>query len=197
VPNCSFQLAKDRRSPDYGGTLGLDALTEETPHTPCGGKPHTQPRATVCVHVYIILRGTSKETDLATAHWYSTRGVSCQGAKSQRRNRAVVGRWQVSRRFQRVSAFSVCSCSRPELEGFEHEETEVAEGMSLVCSRRVLPWDFGSSPFRAWDLRAGHAPDGIGRSKLAANVERRLGASATSRNWRTVRRLLEITNGYA
>lgn len=34
-----------------------------------------------------------------------------------------------------------------------------------------------------------HAPDGIGRSKLAARVERALGVPCTSRNWRTVRRL--------
>jgi uncharacterized protein (DUF1697 family) len=37
-----------------------------------------------------------------------------------------------------------------------------------------------------------YAPDGIGRSKLAANVERKLGVTATSRNWRTVCKLLEI-----
>jgi uncharacterized protein (DUF1697 family) len=37
-----------------------------------------------------------------------------------------------------------------------------------------------------------HAPDGIGRSKLAANVERRLGVAATARNWRTVCKMLEI-----
>src|SRR5262249_45641312 len=30
-----------------------------------------------------------------------------------------------------------------------------------------------------------HAPDGIGRSKLAANVERLLGVPMTDRNWRT------------
>lgn len=34
-----------------------------------------------------------------------------------------------------------------------------------------------------------HAPDGIGRSKLAARAERILGVSATARNWRTVERL--------
>jgi len=34
-----------------------------------------------------------------------------------------------------------------------------------------------------------HAPDGIGRSKLAAKVERCLGVSATGRNWRTVEQL--------
>ncbi len=37
-----------------------------------------------------------------------------------------------------------------------------------------------------------HAPDGIGRSKLAANVERKLGVPATGRNWRTVCKLLAI-----
>jgi uncharacterized protein (DUF1697 family) len=37
-----------------------------------------------------------------------------------------------------------------------------------------------------------HAPDGIGRSKLAAQVERCLGVAATARNWNTVRRLLAM-----
>ena len=32
-----------------------------------------------------------------------------------------------------------------------------------------------------------HAPEGVGRSKLAANAERLLGVSMTDRNWRTVR----------
>jgi uncharacterized protein (DUF1697 family) len=31
-----------------------------------------------------------------------------------------------------------------------------------------------------------HAPDGVGRSKLAANAERLLGVPMTDRNWRTV-----------
>ncbi|MBN2012262.1 DUF1697 domain-containing protein [candidate division KSB1 bacterium] len=31
-----------------------------------------------------------------------------------------------------------------------------------------------------------HAPEGIGRSKLAAAVEKKLGVSVTARNWRTV-----------
>jgi len=38
-----------------------------------------------------------------------------------------------------------------------------------------------------------HAPDGIGRSKLAADVEKRLGVTATARNWRTVSKILEMT----
>jgi uncharacterized protein (DUF1697 family) len=37
-----------------------------------------------------------------------------------------------------------------------------------------------------------HAPDGIGRSRLAAKVERHLGVSATARNYRTVDRLLSM-----
>ena len=37
-----------------------------------------------------------------------------------------------------------------------------------------------------------YAPDGIGRSKLAAAVERNMGVAATARNWNTVTRLLSM-----
>lgn len=37
-----------------------------------------------------------------------------------------------------------------------------------------------------------HAPDGIGRSKLAAQVEKALGVPATARNWRSVQKILEM-----
>lgn len=37
-----------------------------------------------------------------------------------------------------------------------------------------------------------HAPDGVGRSKLAARAEGPLGVAATGRNWRTVTRILEL-----
>jgi len=37
-----------------------------------------------------------------------------------------------------------------------------------------------------------HAPEGIGRSKLAANVERAIGVTATGRNWRTVTKLMSM-----
>ncbi len=37
-----------------------------------------------------------------------------------------------------------------------------------------------------------HAPDGIGRSRLAANAEKHLGVVATGRNYRTVDRLLSM-----
>lgn len=36
------------------------------------------------------------------------------------------------------------------------------------------------------------APDGIGRSKLAANAEKLLGVSTTTRNWRTVNKILDM-----
>jgi uncharacterized protein (DUF1697 family) len=36
------------------------------------------------------------------------------------------------------------------------------------------------------------APDGIGRSRLASRVEQHLGVTATSRNWRTVCKLVDI-----
>jgi uncharacterized protein (DUF1697 family) len=39
-----------------------------------------------------------------------------------------------------------------------------------------------------------HAPDGVGRSKLFARIERSLGVPATARNWRTVSRLAEMVD---
>ncbi len=37
-----------------------------------------------------------------------------------------------------------------------------------------------------------HAPDGIGRSKLAGKTEKALGVSTTGRNWRTVQKIKEM-----
>jgi uncharacterized protein (DUF1697 family) len=37
-----------------------------------------------------------------------------------------------------------------------------------------------------------HAPDGFGKSKFAAGVERKLGVPMTARNWRTVSKLVEM-----
>ena len=37
-----------------------------------------------------------------------------------------------------------------------------------------------------------HAPEGIGRSKLAANVEKALGVAGTGRNWRSVSAILSL-----
>ena len=42
-----------------------------------------------------------------------------------------------------------------------------------------------------------HAPDGIGRSKLAANTERLLGVALTGRNWRTVCRVMAMAKQYS
>ncbi|MCF8240655.1 MAG: DUF1697 domain-containing protein [Melioribacteraceae bacterium] len=39
-----------------------------------------------------------------------------------------------------------------------------------------------------------YAPDGVGRSKLAARIEKLLGVAATGRNWRTVQKLVEMVN---
>ena len=37
-----------------------------------------------------------------------------------------------------------------------------------------------------------HAPDGIGRSALAANVEEAMGVPLTARNWRSVTKILSM-----
>jgi uncharacterized protein (DUF1697 family) len=41
-----------------------------------------------------------------------------------------------------------------------------------------------------------HAPEGIGRSKLAANAEKILGVSMTGRNWRTVCKVMAMAKQY-
>ena len=52
------------------------------------------------------------------------------------------------------------------------------------------------SPTENYELLANafylHAPDGIGRSKLAAKVEKCLGVPVTGRNWRTATKLAEL-----
>ena len=54
------------------------------------------------------------------------------------------------------------------------------------------------SPTERFELLANafylHAPDGIGRSKLAAKVEKCLGVGATGRNWRTATKLAELAS---
>lgn len=42
------------------------------------------------------------------------------------------------------------------------------------------------------DVAYFHAPDGIGRSRLAAGLEKALGVSGTGRNWRSVCKILEM-----
>jgi len=40
-----------------------------------------------------------------------------------------------------------------------------------------------------------HAPEGVGRSKLAANAEKLLGAPMTDRNWKTVCKIWKMARG--
>jgi uncharacterized protein (DUF1697 family) len=70
--------------------------------------------------------------------------------------------------------FTVTSPENPDLEGLE--------GIRSDRERFVL----GQDVFYL------HAPDGIGRSKLAANAERLLGVPATARNWRTVLKVADM-----
>jgi uncharacterized protein (DUF1697 family) len=42
-----------------------------------------------------------------------------------------------------------------------------------------------------------HAPDGVGRSKFAAGMERACGVPATARNWRTIEALAELIKDVA
>lgn len=41
-----------------------------------------------------------------------------------------------------------------------------------------------------------HAPEGVGKSKLAAGAEKLLGVPMTDRNWRTIGKLMELASGY-
>lgn len=41
-----------------------------------------------------------------------------------------------------------------------------------------------------------HAPNGVGRSKLAAQAERALGVSVTARNWRTISKIMDMAKQY-
>jgi len=41
-----------------------------------------------------------------------------------------------------------------------------------------------------------HAPDGIGKSKLAARAEKSLGVAATARNWRSVCEIMAMAKQY-
>lgn len=64
----------------------------------------------------------------------------------------------------------------------EHPDLDALEGMKGRRERFVL----GDGVFYL------HAPDGVGRSRLAANAERLLRVPATARNWRTVHRVLAM-----
>ncbi len=66
--------------------------------------------------------------------------------------------------------------TNPDLAGMDAVK---ADGEEYVLATRVLYL---------------HAPDGVGKSKLAGRVERLLGVQATARNWRSVKKILEIAS---
>ena len=68
----------------------------------------------------------------------------------------------------------------------ERPDLDVLEGIKGDRERFVL----GDGVFYL------HAPAGMGRSKLAASVERLLGVPTTARNWRTVRKVMEMAQHY-
>jgi uncharacterized protein (DUF1697 family) len=64
----------------------------------------------------------------------------------------------------------------------EHPDLEALDGIKGERERYVLK----DGVFYL------HAPGGLGRSKLAANTEKLLGVPTTSRNWRTVTKVLAM-----
>jgi uncharacterized protein (DUF1697 family) len=66
----------------------------------------------------------------------------------------------------------------------ERPDLDALDGMKGDRERYV----FGGGVFYL------HAPDGIGRSRLAANAEKLLGVPTTARNWRTVRKVMDIAD---
>ena len=65
-----------------------------------------------------------------------------------------------------------------------------------AAKANIQALDQAKTPTESYVLKGGvfflHAPDGIGRSKLAATAERHLGVAATARNYRTVEKIAEI-----
>jgi len=66
----------------------------------------------------------------------------------------------------------------------ENPDTDSLEKARAESERFVLEGDFAYL----------HAPDGIGRSRLAARLEKALGVSGTGRNWRSVCQILEMAS---
>jgi uncharacterized protein (DUF1697 family) len=73
--------------------------------------------------------------------------------------------------------FLAAPCSKPRLDAIEELK---ARNESFVLTKSVFYF---------------HAPDGIGKSKLAGRIEKLLGVDATARNWQTVTKVSEIARG--
>ena len=64
----------------------------------------------------------------------------------------------------------------------QHPDLEILESLKANSEQFMLT----NSVFYLY------APNGIGRSKLAAKVEKALGVAVTARNWRTVNKIMDI-----
>ena len=65
-----------------------------------------------------------------------------------------------------------------------------------AAKANIQALDLAKAPTESYVLKGSvfflHAPEGIGRSKLAATAEKHLGVAATARNYRTVEKIAEI-----
>jgi len=77
------------------------------------------------------------------------------------------------------AGFLSASPARPDMKGLERLKID-SERFRLIDSVFYL-----------------HAPEGVGRSKLAANAERLLGVPMTDRNWRTVQTIWKMAQELA
>jgi uncharacterized protein (DUF1697 family) len=66
----------------------------------------------------------------------------------------------------------------------EHPDLDVIESIRATSERFAVKGDVAYL----------HAPDGIGRSRLAARLEKALGVSGTGRNWRSVCKILDMAS---
>ncbi|MCR9079323.1 MAG: DUF1697 domain-containing protein [Hyphomonadaceae bacterium] len=97
----------------------------------------------------------------------------------------------------RAKTFQQALAANPYPEGAEDPKTvhffflaEPAAGADLAAMEDLRA---GTERFALTDrVFYLHAPDGIGRSKLAAKVERHLGVATTARNLRSVMKLAEL-----
>jgi uncharacterized protein (DUF1697 family) len=115
---------------------------------------------------------------------------------------AIAGAIEVAKGFRpevmllSLTTFKLIACANPFPD---------AEGKALHISFLSAPPNFDTAkadslaiPSERYHVTSQaiylHAPDGIGRSKLAAAMENLAGVSATARNWNTVVKLLALAN---
>jgi len=80
----------------------------------------------------------------------------------------------------------------------ERDANQAAALRFFRLARRSSLTRCSQSQIRSWIIIALqqdsylHAPEGVGRSKLAASSEKLLGVPMTDRNWRTVCKVMEM-----